>query len=424
MHDDNVAMKDSEEVAQEIDTATAEDYDFLIIGGGILGTAVAFLAAEAGYGVIVVRLNDESRPRADTLRNQGWLQSGCIYKRSDFPDVDTYLRVVRRTLTGGRDMLRGLGIPPSPERAVVRVQTGSKKHLEFEARRKLLRIQDISPVLKPDEAEKQIGPTLYEAGSTYYSTPDSPFDEALVVQRLRAQALDAGARFINLTAPVTLERGPSGLRVHIEGLIIEPPMTLIAAGAGTVRCLSDLGQPPMAELRQTPLMVYCGDHAASLPPIFIDFERGFSSVRHRTASVASGAAVVVGTKVHRTIEFRQPEARRIESKDISDFKACLSDTFTSFLPEARFTAGFELIPLDKSRSFLAPWIEDLTDVVLASPGRATLGWMAAREVFLLMLSKLSGAGRQRIEPVSAPPWECQIHMHFSDHYSFTDAEEA
>lgn len=411
-------------MTEEIGTATTKDYDFFIIGGGILGTAVAFLAAEAGYGVIVVRLNDASRPRADTLRNQGWLQSGCLYKRADFPDDKTYMRVVRRTLAGGRDMLRGLRIEPSTERAVLRVKTGSKKHIDFEARRKLLRIEAITPVLKPDEAEAMVGRYLYESDSTYYSPPDSPFDEALVVERLRAQAIAAGAQFIDLTTPVTLERTTGGLRVHIEDLTIEPPVTLIAAGAGTVRCLADLDHPPLAELRQTPLLAYSGERAASLPPIFIDYERGFSSVRHRTGGVASGAAVVVGTKIHRNVEFKQPEARRISSTDISDFEDCLSDPFKSLILEGRFTAGFELIPRDKTRSYLAPWIEDLGDALLASPGRATLGWAAAREVFRLMLTKAGEIGRRNIGPVPSSPWSCEIHMHFSDHYSFTDAEEA
>jgi glycine/D-amino acid oxidase-like deaminating enzyme len=66
--------------------------DFAIVGGGLLGTAVAALASAAGFGVLVIRLRDHIIPRADTLRNQGWLQSGIMYPIDQFGGRANYER--------------------------------------------------------------------------------------------------------------------------------------------------------------------------------------------------------------------------------------------------------------------------------------------------------------------------------------------
>jgi len=244
------------------------------------------------------------------------------------------------------------------------------------------------------------------------------------VERLRTWATAAGAQFIDLPKPAVLEASADRVRVHVDGMTIEPPVILIAAGAGTVQSLSELGLPCNAQLRQTPLLVYSGDRAALMPPIFVDYERGFSSVRHHTRNVASGTALVVGTKVREEpVPFQLPDSRVIKAPQIDAFKACLSAPFLSLVPEARFTAGFELMPLNGS-SFLEPWIEDLGLVVIASPGRATLGLNAAQDVLGLLISKLDDRTKGTVGPFNCGLWVDPIHMHFSDHYKFTDAEEA
>ena len=92
--------------APEPREARTIDLDFVIVGGGILGTAVAALASQSGYRVLVLRLGDGGIPRADTLRNQGWLQSGLLYSMRDFSDEAEYRALALRTFFGGREMLR------------------------------------------------------------------------------------------------------------------------------------------------------------------------------------------------------------------------------------------------------------------------------------------------------------------------------
>ncbi len=49
--------------------------EILVIGGGIMGLWLTWRYTQRGYRVLCLRLNDHERPLAETLRNQGWLQS-------------------------------------------------------------------------------------------------------------------------------------------------------------------------------------------------------------------------------------------------------------------------------------------------------------------------------------------------------------
>src|SRR5215208_4707204 len=51
----------------------------LVIGGGIVGTIGADYFSELGHGLLLLRVNDEGLPRADTLSNHGWWHTGPWY---------------------------------------------------------------------------------------------------------------------------------------------------------------------------------------------------------------------------------------------------------------------------------------------------------------------------------------------------------
>ncbi|HEX7680327.1 MAG TPA: FAD-dependent oxidoreductase, partial [Thermoanaerobaculia bacterium] len=128
--------------SEEVTEAVSHGFEILIVGGGILGTAVASLASEMGFAVLVARLSDSFCPKADTLRNQGWLQSGTLFNPSQFRNTEEYYRIVRRTFNGGRNLLRSVNLPIPNERGVLRVLKGSDAEKEIEARRKKLRFPE------------------------------------------------------------------------------------------------------------------------------------------------------------------------------------------------------------------------------------------------------------------------------------------
>jgi len=59
--------------------------EVLIIGGGVMGLSLARRYGAMGsererpYQVLCLRMSDKDVPKAETLRNQGWLQSGARY---------------------------------------------------------------------------------------------------------------------------------------------------------------------------------------------------------------------------------------------------------------------------------------------------------------------------------------------------------
>jgi glycine/D-amino acid oxidase-like deaminating enzyme len=400
------------------------DLDFVILGGGILGTALAALASQAGHSVLVLRLHDDGIPRADTLRNQGWLQSGLLYRRDEFASEDEYRVVARTTYFGGRDMLRECKMIASEERGVLRV-LDKERLAETEHKAKLLRLSRAEfRRLNTDEAQARLG-ELYEAGSFYFNLPDSPFDEAGVLRYLRSLATRNGAQFEQLDGPVSLEASGQTTLIRWGNVALKSPLTLLAAGAGNLALMQQIGHSPPAVLRRTPLLVYPDTRGMGVP-LLVDLDRGFSAVRHLGDSASAGA-VVIGTKVRKQpAQFARPEHRRIPSDEVVEFGRCLHPRFECCMRSGRFTAGYELIPIKPATStYLEPWVEDYGSVVLASPGRATLGLEGARKALAVLIKKLSARNRQPFRFVMIGPgrfWNEPIFMHFAEHYSFSDAE--
>lgn len=407
---------DAKTEAELVAGAVSERYDVLIIGGGILGTATAMNLTEAGIRTVVLRLSDKSCPRADTLRNQGWLQSGILYSRKDFAgDDQAYRATVVGTFAAGHTMLTKLGIPVPNKQGLVRVVKDGLLHVKLEERRKLFRYKDFRE-LTVEEAQARLDGVPYEADSIYYNLPDVPFDEAKLIETFRTKAA-AGARFYDLSTPVCFSKGVHGIRVHVGTTTVDPPVMLIAAGAGIAKFYTDIKAEPSVDLRQTPLLVYGGASARSLPPIFVDYERGFSCVRHDSTHVESGTAAVIGTKAREEdVSYVVPEARKISPAIVSQFTGHLSPSFQSFVSDSRFTAGVEVIP--RRGHFLDAWVENLGSVVLASPGRATLGWDTAVKMAQLLKKKVDATHHGHTLSVDMhTQWTEPVHMHFSDRYA-------
>src|SRR6185369_14449460 len=236
--------------------STSKVCDIAVIGGGILGLAVTALAARAGYRVLVLRLNDGGRPRADTLRNQGWLQSGLMYVDKFKDDRKRGRRLAAQMYAAGLAMLTSLGLPHPGEddHAVIRLRD-EEEGLNLEADAESLRIDSVKQ-LDSRSAKQGLG-DIYEDG-IFYSLPDAPFPEAAVLTKLRDASYRFGADVIQVSAPAQLVRdssSESGVRIDLAGLQIYSKATIAAAGAGNSQLLGDLEIATAMKLRQTPLLV-------------------------------------------------------------------------------------------------------------------------------------------------------------------------
>jgi glycine/D-amino acid oxidase-like deaminating enzyme len=397
------------------------DLDFVIVGGGILGTAVAAVASQADYRVLLLRMTDRGRPRADTLRNQGWLQSGVLYPMGIFKDEAEYRVLGTMTYFGGREMLARCGMEPSNERAVVRVRDPARVR-EFEAKAKLLRLRsEIFRRLDSADAQASLG-ALFERGSAYFLCPDCPFDEAAVLTHFRGEAVQNGAQFLEIDEPVKLLRHGDHIAICWAGMTLDSPVTLITAGAGGLELLRQIECVVPAEIRQTPLLVH--PNSCGVPvPILVDFERQFSLVKH---SCTPADALVIGTKVHQQpVSFIAPEQRRVSKADAASFRRFLHPHLEQSMQTGRFTAGFEVMPTKAAGvTHLEPFVKTFDNVVFASPGRATLALQAAEKVFSATRAIVDARGRRRFEFVSktSRAWCDPIDMHYQPTYQFNDAE--
>jgi glycine/D-amino acid oxidase-like deaminating enzyme len=417
-----IAGKTDAEPIVEASGPESREFEFVIVGGGILGTTLAALAATSGTPPLVLRLRDSERPRADTLRNQGWLQSGLLYPRQDFASPSEYRVVAQKTFTGGRELLQHCGMQPSTELGVVRVVTRHQQE-ELEAKARILRFSpDTFRRLEVGEAVQRLE-GFFEPGSMYYQVPDTPFDEARVLEYMRQVATDNGARFVQLTEPVSLEERNGQNIVRWSGQVLRSQLTVVAAGAGGLHLMRGAGYDLPAVLRRTPLLVQPGSCGVK-SPLLVDYGRGFSAVRHTLTD--GSVAVVIGTRIHtQPVDYAYPDDRSIPRGEIQRFRDCLPANLLEAAKNGRFTAGFEVMPTRDGLSYLEPWVEAHGSLIFSSPGRATLGLVAATETLAAVLRALSiqrGAPIKYSVGMGGSPWLERIHMHYEEPYSFDDAE--
>jgi glycine/D-amino acid oxidase-like deaminating enzyme len=404
--------------------------DIAVVGGGIVGLSIAALAAQMGYRVRVVRLSDDMKPCADTLRNQGWLQSGLMYL--DWFDDRTRGRVLARQMyMAGRQMLRDLqlSLPMESDHGIMRLKDEDQaKRLEQDA--EYLQLPGVAR-MSSGVAEELLG-ELYEDG-IYYSIPDAPFPEDVVLTTLREFALGNEADLIQSDTPARLvadTKSESGVRVDCtvgdQDYGIFSKITVLAAGAGNWKLLDDLGVEPAMRLRQTPLLVLHETLYADVP-IFADRVRKFSFVRHPPDhEVMPAGALVIGTRVHSEVAFRQPQLREIAADDRKKFEEGLPEVLKAKVSAGRFTAGYEVIPDDtvglKDVEPWIAWVEDYRGLLKASPGRATMGMFVARQVLAKITSRIGTPSTVRT-PFSriGVLWDSGIYMHYHPSYSFNDS---
>ncbi len=397
-----------------------------------MGLAIAAVCADRGYHVCLFRMKDSGRPRADTLRNQGWLQSGLMYVGHYGPQNDPRREMGRTLATrmriGGLAMLRQLGIPFPDENqfGVFRLADEEQLGKVLDDARSL-RLNNVAR-LSNSQASALLGPVFAE-NSIYCSVPDLPFPEADVVRALRDWAIRERTEMYQVDAPIGLvasKKSDSGVIIEWDGNQMASKVTITAAGAGNCELLRGLGLDSMMELQQTPLLVV-HDTLSISAPIFNDRVLGFSFVRHaeHPANLPKGA-LVIATRSQRIVPFAMPEDRRLEQRDIDVFARHIPAAFSPYMDAGRFTAGFEVLPrAELDRPYVAPWTHwcpEFPALMHAMPGRATLGLTVARDVLDQVVTRIGGPTGQRNNHFGSDRWHDDIHMHFHQQYDFNDWE--
>ena len=400
----------------------SRNFHFVIVGGGILGSALAALAAGAGMEPLVLRRSDVIAPNADTLRNQGWLQSGVMYPISHFENESAYRSFAAKTFFAGRQLLEICGLPIPNSCGLLGVSEAF--HVEqLTKKRALLNLSEHEfRELESDEADRILG-AYREPLATYYRIPDAPFNEAMVLDHFRREAIAGGAQFVEVDHPVSLARVSGGVKILFDdGREIESPIVVVTAGVGSFGLMQQCGVTLEGTMQRTPLVV--GDAPLDMPaPIMIDLDRGFSAVRHERGGDA-GAAVVMGTRA-KTLHDGHID-RVIPHADQQKFLEGVPPVFQSSMATGRYTAGYEVMPQRSAGvSAYEPWIKEEGPLLFASPGRATVSFMAAQDLFQAVLQRWLPAQQARtthLDLSCCAAWDSEIAMHYTSFYSFNDAE--
>jgi hypothetical protein len=324
----------------------------------------------------------------------------------------------------GRRLHEFFGLTPPDGRGIIQVGSELEAASLYEDATALGLRSQIRE-LDTQESKRLLGP-LHRPAGVAFETPESPFEEASLLEEARATARAAGAELREIDQPLEILSLPGrlpSLRLRIDGRELEAGATVLAAGSGNVPLLAALGSTLQLDLRQTPTLVIPG-----LPviqsPILLDRSDGYSVVAHPAGTGRADGCMVVGTRVSEDVAYGSVDQRRVSPETqrlvYENLPKCLQERFG----EARFTAGWEPIPVHdgQRRSSSEPWVErveDHPDTLVALPGRATLALHAAETVFDL-LRGMSGATASNTEEarpaLPGSDWATTIHMHHEHQY--------
>jgi FAD dependent oxidoreductase len=344
-----------------------------IVGGGILGRVVAYLAGLAGWeDVIVFQSGDGTALTADSQRNHSWFQSGLLYGASNPVAAE-------KMMLSGKNLMRAAAVPEPTDRGIFRTDRRDADDLLGRSEALRIKVRRMSQ----DEALDALGP-FYVDGFEHFSVPDTVMDEATILQRLQLRAQGFGVSF--RVAKITARRSNGYTFLDVDGRQLQPSRLLLCAGAGNVALLEQLELDSPLHIFQSPLLVMnCG--VAMKVPLLADISKSMSTsgltvVQHGACAEDPIGRCVIGNRGRIEIARQAIPSNRILSKPEQL-------ELLSLVPAAlvgcrhRFTAGWKTEAMNSGVSSIDPWIgewAECPDVLAAVPGKATLSYHVARKV--------------------------------------------
>lgn len=420
-----------------------------------MGLWLTLKYASRGYQVLCLRLDDGGSPCCETLRNQGWLQSGARYYRigitsgNDQLVADSY----RMHKSGEITRLQVAGVVGPASMGILRMREDDDwpEHVLGGFVSDKVSVPAFSMHPLPLEAVRaRCAERLCPSDGRYMSTAEIPFEEDQLMEDLRRKIRAPGrpARLRVLSTPAhlfRLDQEPARVLCRVtdggQDWIIDPQRLVIAAGAGTPALLEDLDCPLGLTVKKTPLLV---------GPI--DDQMGSTVLEERVrrltlaSHVAAGKVIAVAgvgvedmKLVDKELSRQQLAAEQVygaPSRCICESVAAVVDTRVTgvFTGPYRVTAGYE--PFVNGQADWLPLLRAISpgsNAVVALPGRATLAAAVADECHE---SEFEGGGWQVAPQPLRPPtplgpwpqlpgtdWTDAIHMHYHTPYdSLNDVE--
>lgn len=362
-----------------------KERDLIVIGGGVTGAILAYLAAKAGARVILFRISDRNRPFADTLRNHGWMQSGLLYAVS-IPREAARMRV------WGKLMLDMFNVTPLPGPGIFRMASEARAEQFWQEADSLkVRVELYSEA----EAREILG-AAYEPGRHNFAVPDRPFNPAELIDSALIRAELEGAEIIDLDPSCMVElvresNAPNGFLVKVGDKLYGAGATVICAGAGTPRLLEQVGAEHRVRVFRSTLLSILGLNLCSAP-LLVDLDTGLSLVRHPSLVTPDFHYDVIGARHRVPLTSQEAMHRLVTQTEINDLLRLLPPTYREAVEREGFkvNAGHKTEALNrKGEPTASPYVkeveaEGIHGLFVGLPGKATMGLWTARQLMDLL----------------------------------------
>lgn len=314
-------------------------------------------------------------------------------------------------------MLKVFGYPPPQTKGIFRfIDDGGKSEKEFNDRAEYLLISSKVKRLTENEARQALGP-FFKAGFIHYWVPDTPFDEAFLLDkaRQRAKALNINLLRAEVSNIAKRDGDNAGLVFEIDRQhIVETRNLILCAGSGLPAILDALGvQHPLAVFRSALLRIARGNVMRT--PLLVDISEdqpasGLAIVQHSAAAVPPKGCLVVGSRNRVRLTPEEVKTRVVTRQEDERLQDLVP---RSLLPakrgtELRVEAGYKTETCDKDGNpSVAHWIESwdaYPGLVAAVPGKATQALYVAEKIMDYFKSPVEDlVARPNAPPSTSPP---------------------
>jgi hypothetical protein len=379
---------------------------------------IALRLADDGFDVDVYVAPRED-PRTDSQRNHAWLQSGLLYGER-FP-------AARRMYLAGHEMLDSLGLPRPTTRGVFRFEEESEAQAFEEDARRLMLLGQIRRL--SDSAASDLLGSFYVSDRIHYEVPDTPFDEALVMEAARGRAMTKNVNFRqSLVRLVADNAAPNGYLMKTDFQTISPRIGIVCAGAGTPSLLRQLDLEHELTVNQSALLVFQGAEGITAP-LLADRSSGLSVVRWAPEQIPPHGCLVVGGADRKRLSNDEEYNRRIvDDQHVAELIELLPAALRSV--RFRVTAGHKTDYRIGSSSIPRPWIfapDQFPGLIFATPGKATLAGDVARRVRekAKPFFRTGSSAKQAItgRPPLGKEWSEPIKPHFDSDFEELDERD-
>ncbi len=380
-----------------------ESHELVIVGGGILGSTLAYCACMAGISDILVL--DAPHPLnlgADTFRNHAWWQSGLLYANSN-------LTSATKMFASGEALHQLASVTASGRAGIFRIEESRCSEIPERAER--LNLTPFVFRMTDREARQQLD-AFHTPGFAYFRVPDATFDEARIVHVLQKRARDEGVMFRRESIRLASESSAANRYViTTSDAQIEATHAVLCAGAGIPKMLADLKlECPLSVFRSA--LLVCESNIEIGTSLFVDLSNGLATSGlaigyHPSGTDQQLGRYVIGSRARIPVD-PSKEQREAPKSERDELKQKLPLAFAATMRGERLTAGYktearigELTSIDP---FEMEWAESFPGLSIAIPGKATLSYSLATEIVAKIKrskSSSSPALRSEVRPSEA-----------------------